>query len=185
MVLGVLWFVWRQIVPAPIAHGILLQSPQQATDFTLMSTTGEPVSLSDYRGKYVLLDFGYTFCPDVCPMALSDLSKATELLGDQADKTQVLFISVDPERDTPERLAAYLPYFHESFIGLTGTPEDIQQIATAYGVFFEKSSNKTTDYLIDHTATITVVDPKGYVRVLFPSATTGSEIAADLQALLR
>ena len=102
---------WR--LRPPELHGVLIQSPQEAADFTLMTSTGEPMSLSDFRGKFVLLYFGYTFCPDVCPTTLNDLKGMMEALGPKrAEDVQVIMVSVDPERDTVEQLSTSLPYFH-------------------------------------------------------------------------
>lgn len=167
-------------------HGTLLQSPSESPDFTLKSHTGQPVSLSDYRGKLVMLYFGYTFCPDVCPATLVEVSGAMEILGEEADEVQLIMISVDPERDTPERLAEYVSYFDPSFLGLTGTPEEIARIATLYGIYYEANEGSAaTGYLIDHTATITVIDEDGHVKLVFPFGTPAADLAADLVYLLK
>ncbi len=177
--------VWR--FRPPELHGVLIQSPQQAEDFTLMTSTGEPMSLSDFRGQFVLLYFGYTFCPDVCPTTLNDLKAAREILGPKrAEDVQVLMISVDPERDTVEQLASYLPYFDPSFLGMTGTEEEIQALASRFGIFFEKhEGTSAAGYLVDHTAVVTLIDDEGYVRMIFPYGTSGADIAADLAYLMR
>lgn len=178
--------LWR--MRPPELHGVLIQSPDQAADFTLMTSTGEPMSLSDFIGKKeVMLYFGYTFCPDVCPTTLNDLSVMMVELGPKkADKVQVIMISVDPERDTVEQLATYMPYFNPSFLGMTGPVEDIQEIASNYGIFFERQEGDTqAGYLVDHTAAVTLVDRKGHVRMVFPYGTTGQELAADLSYLMR
>jgi protein SCO1/2 len=147
---------------------------------------GERVELATLRGKYLVLYFGYTFCPDVCPTTLNDLAKALEILGEDAEQVQVAMITVDPERDTPEHLRRYLTSFDPSFIGFTGTPEEIAAVATAYGIFYEKhEGSAATGYLVDHTATVSVIDPDGYLRMLFPFGTSSEEIAADLQTFLR
>ncbi len=166
--------------------GVLLQNPRPASDFTLTAHTGERVRLSDFRGKVVVIYFGYTFCPDVCPTTLARLAKALERMGKDAEKVQVLMITVDPERDTPERLANYVPNFHPSFLGLTGTPEEIAQVAAAYGIFFQKQEGGTAaGYLMDHTASLNVIDRDGYLVLLFPYGTPAEAIASDLKALLR
>jgi protein SCO1/2 len=102
-------------------HGTVIQSPDPAFNFTLSGANGD-VSLSDYRGKLVLIYFGYTFCPDICPATLANAAQALRELGPQAEEVQVIMISLDPERDTPEKLARYMAHFHPSFIGVTGTP---------------------------------------------------------------
>lgn len=167
-------------------HGLYLESPKPAADFTLTGAGGQRVSLSDFRGKVVALYFGYTFCPDVCPTTMTEVSKAMRGLGKQAEDVQVIMISVDPERDTPDRLREYVTYFDPRFIGLTGTPEEIADVATMYGIFYEKhEGTAATGYLVDHTATVTVVDREGRVRLVWPFGTTGEDMAADLKQLLR
>ncbi len=167
-------------------HGLLLDSPVPASDVTLTSHTGEPVSLSDFRGGLTALYFGYTFCPDVCPTTLSTLNQALELMGDKADEVQVVMISVDPERDSPEVLASYLSNFNPDFVGLTGTPEQIASAATPFGVFFEKhEGSAATGYLVDHTASVMVLDREGRLRLVLPFETPAEEIAADLKQLLK
>lgn len=171
----------------PEFHGVLIQSPDEAADFTLMTSAGEPMSLSDFRDKQVMLYFGYTFCPDVCPTTLNDLSRMMDVLGPKkAENVQVIMITVDPERDTVEQLATYLPYFDPAFLGMTGSLEEIQDIASKYGIFFERQEGDTqAGYLVDHTAVVTLVDDKGYVRMIFPYGTTGEEMAADLSYIMR
>jgi len=174
-------------------HGTVLQSPQPAPDFELQAAHGQTVRLSDYRGKLVLLYFGYTFCPDVCPTSLSKLGHAMEALGKQADDVQVIMISVDPERDTPEMLAEYVSFFHPSFIGVTGTPDEIAEVATLYGIFYEAhEGTAASGYLVDHTASVMVIDREGHLKLVYPYTTpdqdvyiSAEDIAADLEYLLK
>jgi protein SCO1/2 len=181
----VAWWAIPRLLPHTF-HGTLLQSPSEAHDFRLVSHTGQRVSLSDYRGKLVLLYFGYTFCPDVCPATLSEIAGAMKLLGEDADDIQLVMISVDPERDTPEKLAEYVAHFNPSFLGVTGTQDEISEIATFYGIFYEKNEGSAaTGYLVDHTATVTVVDQDGHVKLIFPFGTPAEAIAEDLEYLLR
>ena len=167
--------------------GIPLQSPRVAEDFTLPTSTGESMSLSDFRGKYVAVFFGYTFCPDVCPTTLSDLQQMVKELGPaRADDLQVIMVSVDPERDTPEQLAAYLEFFDPNFLGMTGTVAEVQPVASQFGIFFERSPGSSeTNYLVDHTSAVTIIDPEGHVRLIFTYGATGAEMAADLAYLMR
>ena len=170
----------------PEMHGVVLQSPQRLTDFTLDTSTGDPMSLSDFRGKPVLIYFGYTFCPDVCPTTLNDLSNTMEALGKKADDIQVIMVSVDPQRDTPEQLATYLKYFDPRFIGMTGTKDEIDAAATQFGVFYEAhEGTAATGYLVDHTSTVALVDGDGYLREIFSFDTPGEDIAADVAYWLR
>ncbi|NPA06568.1 MAG: SCO family protein [Chloroflexi bacterium] len=183
LLVGLGWWAWDRFRPYAF-HGTVLQSNEPAPDFTLMSADG-PVSLSDFRGKIVLLYFGYTFCPDVCPTTLTELKRAMELLGEDADQVQVIMVSVDPERDTPEKIQEYVEYFWPTFIGVTGTPEQIAEVATQYGIYYEKREVPgATGYLMDHTATVTVIDRDGYVKLIFPFGTPGEDIAADLKYLI-
>ena len=166
-------------------HGTVLQSPQPAPDFELTANHGQVVSLQDFEGKLVMLYFGYTFCPDVCPTTLSELGSALDLLGKQAKDVQVVMISVDPERDTPEMLAEYVTHFDPSFLGVTGTAEEISQVATLYGIFFEAhEGTDATGYLVDHTATVMVIDQAGHLKLVFPFGTPAEDIAEDLSHIL-
>ena len=166
-------------------HGTIIQN-MEAADFTLMSSSGQRVSLDDFRGKLVVLYFGYTFCPDVCPATLVEIAGAMDILGEDAEKVQTIMISVDPERDTPEQLAEYVAHFDTSFLGVTGTLEEVAEVATLYGIFYEKhEGTAASGYLIDHTATVMVVDEDGYLKLLLPFGTTAQEIADDLAYLLK
>jgi len=177
--------IWNLFQPYAF-HGMVLQSPMPATDFTLSGSNGQPVTLSDYRGKLVLLYFGYTTCPDVCPTTLAELRKARELLGKRGDQVQVLMVTIDPERDTLEILGDYITHFDSSFIALTGTSDQIAAVATYYGIFYQKNeSDSALGYLMDHTATVMAIDRQGYLRVVFPFGATAQDIAADLDYLLK
>lgn len=170
----------------PQMHGIVLQSPDRAADFTLTASTGEPMSLSDLRGRYVLIYFGYTFCPDVCPTTMNDLRTAIRTLGPKAEDVQVVMVSVDPERDTVDQLAKYMAAFDPNFIGLTGDKAVIDQAATQFGVFYEAhEGSAATGYLVDHTSVVTLIDPEGYMREIFAYGTSGEDIAADLTYWMR
>jgi protein SCO1/2 len=121
----------------------------------------------------------------VCPTTLADLHRARQALGSRGQDVQVLMVTVDPERDTVSVLAEYIAHFDPSFIGLTGTPNQIAEIATYYGIFYErKEADSALGYLVDHTATVLVIDRQGYGRVIFPYGTPAEEIAADLRYLL-
>jgi protein SCO1/2 len=148
---------------------------------------GRRVTLETFRGKLVVLFFGYTHCPDVCPTTLSDMAQAFKLMGpDASGKIQVLFASVDPERDTPETLKAYVPYFHESFLGLYGTPEEVARAANEFKVVYRKHVEPgATGYLVDHSAGSYVLDGQGRLRLYLPFAHPPQDIAQDLNTLLR
>jgi len=154
-------------------------------DFQLADHTGKHRSLADFKGKAVVIFFGYTHCPDVCPTTLSDLSQALKLLGKEADKVQVLFVTVDPARDTPELLAQYVPAFNPGFLGLYGDEVATVKVAKEFRIFYQKHQSKNgKDYEVDHTAGTYVFDQSGKIR-LFMSYGEGAEsIAQDLRALL-
>ena len=166
VVLGSRWWTFAR---AP-EYGIAIGAAQPAEDFTLQGSNGRPVTLSEFRGKPVLLYFGYTTCPDVCPTTLADLRMAMQELGSAKDKVQVLFVTVDPERDTAERLATYLQFFDPSFIGLTGSLPDIEAIASRFGVIFKKNTTITSaaDYLVDHTSAVLLLDARRHAAADVP-----------------
>lgn len=172
-------------------NGTYLDPPMPAQDVTLDAPDG-PVQLSDFAGEFVLLNFGYTSCPDVCPATLATLARAKRLLGEDGEDVQVVFVSVDPERDRPQRAADYAAAFDSSFVGLSGSPEAIADAASAYGVFYEKADTTATGgtvseagYLVDHTATVFVLDREGRARLLWSFGTDAEAMAADLRTLDR
>jgi len=154
--------------------------------FTLTDDTGKHVTDKDYRGRYMLVFFGYTSCPDICPAGLQLISAALENIGAKADRVTPIFVSVDPQRDTPEKLAQYVKSFNPRLVGLTGTPEEITAVAKAYKVYFKKVPNETApdDYGIDHTAIIYLMDPKGEFITHFTAATTVEQMTAKLNEVL-
>lgn len=173
-------------------HGI--PHYKEAQNFTLMGHSGNLVTLSQFKGKLVLISWGYTHCPDICPLTLSMLRDVMGELGNIQEKVQVLFITVDPQRDNVERLKDYVPYFHKSFLGLTGKPQEIEKVAKAYDVFFinhgdryGRSEFDTWDgYLMSHTTTIYLVDQKGKLRLTYPYYKFDSKgIAEDIKMILR
>lgn len=155
-------------------------------DFTLVDHTGKKRSLADFRGKVVAMFFGYTHCPDVCPTTLSDFAAALRELGAEARNVQVIFVSVDPERDTPELLAQYVPSFNPTFLGMTAEPGGLPALAREFKVVYQKSSVKSpTSYLIDHSAGTYVFDRSGRLRLHIAYGTGPKAIAQDLRLLLR
>jgi protein SCO1 len=167
--------------------GQALVPPLAAMDFTLQTSDGSEFKLSQLRGKIVLLSFGYTFCPDVCPTTLVELSQVRARLGDAAKRVQTAFITLDRERDTPERLGIYTRAFDPTCIGLTGRAEQLAQVRTMYGVIAEKEAVAGTSagYLMAHSAYIYVIDPEGRLRLLFPFGMSIEEMADDIKLLLR
>jgi cytochrome oxidase Cu insertion factor (SCO1/SenC/PrrC family) len=151
--------------------------------FTLTNQDGKRVTDQDFRGKYMLVVFGYTTCPDVCPAELQAIANAVDVLGDKADKVNPIFITVDPERDTVERVAGYVKNFHTRFIGLTGSPDEIRQAARAYRVYYAKAEDKgsATGYLMDHSAFMYLMSPQGEYVTHFAYGTAPEKIAAAVE----
>ena len=148
--------------------------------------TGKPRRLEEWRGKAVVLFFGFTHCPDVCPATLADVAQAVKKLGPDAGRVQVLFVTVDPERDTPEVLARYVGAFDPAFLGLYGDAGATRQAAKEFKIFFEKRPGSTPgSYSVDHSAQSYVIDPRGRLRLLLRQERIGSDLADDLRALLR
>lgn len=156
-----------------------------ASGFKLTDHHGEIRQLSDYQGKVVALFFGFTHCPDICPTTMADLAAAMKLMGGNSDEVQVLFVTVDPERDTPEVLAQFVPSFDSRFIGLTGTTEEIDQVAKAFKIFYARQQEAgQTGYSFDHSAGVYVYDRQGKIRIYLKYGQKPVEIAHDLSRLL-
>jgi protein SCO1/2 len=169
----------------PEFNNIDISGADYARDFVLSDASGARRTLADYRGKVVVLFFGYTHCPDVCPTTLAQLAQARRLLGADADRVQVLFVTLDPERDTPQLLARYVPAFDPSFVGLTGSKNQIEAAAREFKVFFQKVAGPTPDtYTLDHSSGSFVFDPHGQVRLYVLDRARAEQIAADLKRLL-
>lgn len=185
-----LWF-WTPngvgVDPEGPKHGTLeLSSPPQGGDFVLDSANG-PVSLVDLRGNVVLIYFGYTWCPDICPTNLVLIAAALKALTpDELERVQVLFVTVDPERDSVERLAEYSGYFHPEIIGLTGTPEQIAEVAKLYGAAYRRTdlADSAMGYVVDHSAYSHLVDTQGKLVRNLDHATPSAEIVAAIRTLL-
>ena len=154
-------------------------------DFKLTDHNGQERTLADFRGKIVAVFFGYVHCPDVCPTTLSDFAMALQQLGPQAEQVQVIFVTVDPERDTPDLLKEFVPAFHPGFLGMYTDAVSLTQLANEYKVVYQKSSVKAADdYLIDHSAGTYVYDSNGQLRLLMPYGSSPDAIAQDLKTLL-
>lgn len=149
--------------------------------FSLVDQRGVTRTLTDFGGRPVLLYFGYTFCPDVCP---SDLATLKQVLRSHGEQVQVLFVTLDPERDTPAQLAAYLPHFDARIVGLTGTPSDVQRVAELYKAYYAKVPLKAGGYLVDHSAGIYLLDRDGRFRGSFPAGATAELVSGVLRDFL-
>ena len=169
----------------PAFKSVDITGANYASDFHLTSHTGARRSLADFRGKLVVVFFGFTQCPDVCPTTLSDLAEVKKRLGAAGDRLQVIFVTIDPERDTPALLAQYVPGFDPGFEGLSGTPEEIAATAKEFKVLYQKVAGKTpTSYTMDHTAGAYVFDREGRIRLFIRHGTPVDDIVADLKQLL-
>ncbi len=177
--------VWARQYFAPHQfHGSVFKEPKLAAEIVLRADSG-PVRLSDYRGRITLLYFGYTFCPDVCPTSLANLKLTLgNLSPGEAAQVQVVFVSVDPDRDTPEELGDYVHLFNPSFIGATGTREEINLITSAFNIYYKINSESKDNYSVDHSGFITVIDRNGYAVMSWPHGALPSDMSADLSYLL-
>jgi protein SCO1/2 len=157
-----------------------------AKDFALTDHNGKPRTLADFRGKIVMMFFGYTQCPDVCPTSMTEMVAVKKLLGPDGDKLQGLFVTVDPERDKPEMLKAYVENFDPSFLALYTTPEKTAAVAKDYKVYYKKVPGPTpTSYTIDHTAGSYVYDTQGHLRLFTRYGMGVDKIANDIRLLLQ
>ena len=169
------------------AAATVIPQPRELRDFALEDHTGGRFSTASLRDRWTLLVFGYTHCPDVCPTALLMLSQVDkQLQADRVDaRYQIAFVSVDPERDTRERLAEYIPYFNPGFIGVRGEHEALQKLTSQLGVIYAKvsSGREAGDYLMDHSASIILIDPQGRYRAVFSAPHDAAAIAADFERI--
>ncbi|MQA19616.1 SCO family protein [Rugamonas rivuli] len=161
--------------------------PRMAPDFTVRGSDGKELKLSQYRGKLVLLEFGYTSCVDVCPVSLGMLAEARRQMGAQASQLQVIYVTVDPERDTPGRMRNYLRAFDPTFIGATGTPQQMARVRQDYGITATKKmiDGSKTDYTVGHSSYLYFVDRKGSLRALLPFGRTAADVVHDATLLLK
>jgi protein SCO1/2 len=174
-----------QPAPPPSFHATDITGAAFARDFKLTDHNGRVRTLADFKGKIVAIFFGYTHCPDVCPTTLSDFAAALKLMGPQAEQVQVIFVTLDPQRDTPQLLKQYVPAFNPGFLGMYTDAESLKQIAKEYKVVYQKTSVKgPDDYLIDHSAGTYVYDQQGRLRLLVPYGSSPDAIAQDLKTLL-
>jgi len=155
-------------------------------DFRLIDHTGKPRTLADFRGKVVVMFFGYTHCPDVCPTTLSDLRQVMEKLGKDAARMQVLFVTVDPKRDTQELLSRYVPAFNPAFLGLFGDEAATDKVARDFKIVHQIQEGKTPEsYTVAHTAASLVFDPQGQLRLFISYGMDVDKLTADIRLLLR
>jgi protein SCO1/2 len=155
-------------------------------ELSLTAPDGKPRTLADFRGKAVVIFFGYTHCPDICPTTLSDMAGVMKKLGTDAARVQVLFVTLDPERDTPDVLANYVPAFDPGFLGLRGDDAATQRAAKEFKIFYEKRpGNAPGAYTVDHSAQSYVIDPQGRLRLFVRNDRIAQDLADDLRTLLK
>jgi protein SCO1 len=170
----------------PQFKAVDLTGADYAKDFRLADQNGQVRTLKDFQGKLVVMFFGYTQCPDVCPTTLSDLAEEKKLMGPDGAKVQGLFVTIDPERDTPEVLKGYMANFDPTFVALRGTPEQLAAVAKDFKVYYKKVDGKTpTSYTMDHSAANFIYDTKGHLRLYSRYDAGPQALASDLQLLLK
>jgi len=169
---------------APALKAGVFEPPRQAPEFTLRGSDGNDVSLARYRGKLVLLSFGFTHCAAVCPTTLATLARARAALGPQAGAVQVVFVTVDPERDSPAQLKTYLAAFDPSFVGGAAKPEVLAAMLKNYGVVANKVPMSAGSYAVDHTSSIFLIDRDGKLRAMVPYGRAAGDFVHDIKLLL-
>ena len=171
---------------SPVAfQGVDITGADYAGDFQLADHNGQQRSLKDFAGKVVVVFFGFTQCPDVCPTSMQELAEVKQILGKDGDRLQGIFVTVDPDRDTPEVLKAYMANFDPSFLALRGSPEQLAAVAKDFKIYYKKVDGKTsTSYTMDHSAGSYVYDPAGRLRVYNRYGSGAQALAADVKTLL-
>ncbi len=170
----------------PQFRAIDITGAEYARDFNLTDHNGQPRSIKDFAGKVVVVFFGFTQCPDVCPTALAELAEVKRALGKDGDKLQGIFVTVDPERDTPEVLKGYMTNFDPTFLALRGTPEQLAAMAKDYKVYYKKVDGKTpTSYTMDHSAGSFIYDTQGRIRLYTRYGSGAQALADDIRLLLK
>lgn len=171
--------------PAASFTGIDITGADYATGFSLTDHNGQPRTLADFKGKLVVLFFGFTQCPDVCPTTMSELAEARRLLGADGERLQGLFVSIDPERDTPEIMKQYMASFDPSFLALYAAPDQLPELAKSYKMYYKKVDGPTpTSYTMDHSAGSYVYDTQGRIRLYHRYGSGAPALAGDLKKLL-
>ena len=169
----------------PEFRGVDISEVDYARDFPLPDHNGQPRSIKDFNGKVVVVFFGYTQCPDVCPTTMQEMAEVKRMLGKDGDRLQAIFVTVDPERDTADMLKAYMGNFDPSFLALRGTPEQTAAVAKDFKIYYKKVDGKTpTSYTMDHSAGSYIYDTQGRLRVYYRYGSGVEALAADVRTLL-
>lgn len=187
MALAGVLLTWALAFAAPYQlHGSEITTQVPAPQISLTRADGAAFDINALNGRIVLVFFGYTSCPDVCPTTLADMKRVKTDLGERAGAVDFVFITVDPQRDTPERVQAYASGFEKSFIGLSGSEAELEPVWQGYGVFRQiQESGSAAGYLVDHSARVYLVDKRNHLRVTYAYGTPVEDIAADIRYLLK
>lgn len=193
LIIGFGILIWRQYlapVPSPGTATSVgsIGKPKIGGPFTLVDQDGRTVTEADFKGSYMLVYFGYTFCPDVCPTSLSVIADAMDMIGDKAERVTPVFITVDPERDTPEQMKMYVGYFHPKLVGLTGSYNQVADVTQAYKAYYAKAvdgNGSGDEYLMDHSSITYLMSPDGEFIAHFSHGVDADEMAARLKEILK
>jgi protein SCO1/2 len=171
--------------PAPVSGFTFLDTPRPVQDFLLPASTGRDMHLSELRGRDTLLFFGYIHCPDICPTTLYEMRRVKTLLGEEGDRLNILFVSVDAQRDTPQALAQFVSRFDESFIGMSGDAVTLAQITPDYGLFYQQNTaDEQGNYIVDHSTPVYWLDPQGRLRATIAYGTYAEQIIEVIRPFL-
>lgn len=181
------WLTWRVLTPPPeLATATLLPAAPEVAEFELVDQDDEPFTRADFEEHWNLVFFGFTNCPDICPLTLQTLHTARKQMVDEGQDVlpRIVLVSVDPERDTPARMAQYVQHFGDETIGLTGDEEGLRRLTESIGIFFEKSGDEGDEYTVDHSAVVVVIDPQARFRALFRAPHEAEAFVHDMPILV-
>jgi protein SCO1/2 len=184
LVVGAAVAVSTRAAAAPALKAGVFEPPRAAPGFSLRGSDGAELTLARLRGKVVLMSFGFTHCAAVCPVTLATLAEARKRLGNAADAVQVIFVTVDPERDDAARMKAYVAAFDASFVGATGTPDALAAMRSNYGVMAQKQATRDGGYVMDHSSSIFLIDRTGKLRAQMPYGHSAGDFVHDVKLLL-
>ena len=177
---------WQESAPPTPTSALILPEPDALPEFSLRDQRGRPIDRSVFVGQWDLVFFGFTHCPDICPMTLQVLATARATLADQgqAPLPRIVLVSVDPERDTPDVLAQYVDYFGEGNLGITGSLEEITRLTSGLGIYFQKQPSDDDNYVVDHSAAVLLIDPEGRFSALFSGPHEVAAYVRDLPLIM-
>jgi protein SCO1/2 len=171
---------------APVMkNAVLYPTPRAVADFKLTQADGQPLTLASWRGHWNSVYFGYTSCPDVCPTTLAMFKQVWKDLGDARANVRFDFISVDPQRDTPDKLAKYVSFFNPDFIAATGTDEELNKLTRSLGLMYTRETDANGNIEVDHSGSVVIIDPDGKLRGIFRPPFAAADVTADLESLMR